>query len=79
MTETTKVIKGEESAKSWFTTYTVFARQDDAPPKSDAEAATDNAEAKNSNFHKYLEFPSSIQSGRFNQRNRNGFKCLVKD
>ena len=44
MTETTKVIKGEESAKSWFTTYTVFARQDDAPPKSDAEAATDNAE-----------------------------------
>ena len=44
MTETTKVVQGEESATSWFTTYTVFARKNDAPPKSDAEAATDNAE-----------------------------------
>lgn len=44
MTETTKVVKGEESATSWFTTYTVFARQDDAPPKSDAEVATDHAD-----------------------------------
>ena len=44
MTETTKVVQGEESATSWFTTYTVFARKNDAPPKSDAEVATDNAE-----------------------------------
>ena len=44
MTETTKVVQGEESATSWFTTYTVFARKDDAPLKSDAEAATDNSE-----------------------------------
>jgi chlorite dismutase len=44
LTETTKVVQGEESATSWFTTYTVFARKNDAPPKSDAEVATDNAE-----------------------------------
>jgi chlorite dismutase len=44
MTETTQVVQSEESSTSWFTTYTVFARKDDAPAKSDAEAATDNAE-----------------------------------
>lgn len=44
MTETTKVIKGEESATSWFTTYTVFARKHDAPVKSEADIARDNAQ-----------------------------------
>ena len=44
MTETTKVVSSEESATSWFTTYTVFARQDNAPVKSDTATAQDNEE-----------------------------------
>src|SRR5699024_9688092 len=42
VTEETKVVQGEESATSWFTTYTVFARDNDAPAKSDADIARDN-------------------------------------
>lgn len=44
MTETTTVVQGEESATSWFTTYTIFARNADAQPKSDADVARDNTE-----------------------------------
>lgn len=42
MTETTKIVEGEESATSWFTTYTVFARRDDATAKSDADNTRDS-------------------------------------
>ena len=42
MTESTNVVQGEESATSWFTTYTVFARKDDAAAKSDADTTRDS-------------------------------------
>lgn len=44
MTETSPVVQGEESATSWFTTYTVFARTPDAPAKSEAETTRDSQE-----------------------------------
>lgn len=44
MTESTTVVQGEESATSWFTTYTVFARNNAAPAKSAADVAQDNQE-----------------------------------
>ena len=44
MTESTNVVQGEESATSWFTTYTVFARKADAAAKCDTEIAQDNQE-----------------------------------
>ncbi|MDN5742870.1 MAG: chlorite dismutase family protein, partial [Yaniella sp.] len=44
MTESTNVVQGEESATSWFTTYTVFARKDDAAAKSDADTTRDSQE-----------------------------------
>ncbi|MDN6351407.1 MAG: chlorite dismutase family protein, partial [Yaniella sp.] len=37
-------MQGEESATSWFTTYTVFARKDDAAAKSDADTTRDSQE-----------------------------------
>lgn len=42
MTATSHVVRGEESATSWFTTYTIFARNQDAPTKSEAETRSDN-------------------------------------
>src|SRR5699024_5942742 len=36
--------QGEESATSWFTTYTVFARTPEAPAKSEAETTRDSQE-----------------------------------
>lgn len=47
MTETSPVVQGEESATSWFTTYTVFARTPDAPAKSEAENKRDSEEFGN--------------------------------
>lgn len=44
MTETSPVVQGEESATSWFTTYTVFARTPEAPAKSEAETTRDSQE-----------------------------------
>lgn len=44
MTETSPVVQGEESATSWFTTYTFFARTPEAPAKSEAETTRDSQE-----------------------------------
>lgn len=44
MTATSQVVRGEESATSWFTTYTIFARKDDAPAKSEADNTADATE-----------------------------------
>src|SRR5699024_9956139 len=40
----TNVVRGEESATSWFTTYTIFARKEDAPAKSQDQISRDNTE-----------------------------------
>lgn len=44
MTATSQVVRGEESATSWFTTYTIFARRDDAPAKSEGDNTADATE-----------------------------------
>jgi len=42
VTDSTNVVRGEESATSWFTTYTVFARKEDAAAKSQDQISRDN-------------------------------------
>src|SRR5699024_7737835 len=44
VTDSTNVVRGEESATSWFTTYTIFARKEDAPAKSQDQISRDNTE-----------------------------------